>query len=146
MMLLYKQFFMLHSKNQFYRSKPKSYSPPPFLLCNWPPNMQPGPPMHCSQLWALLMVHPGRLSGWPFWHGGRAHLTCPSAAPLANAPPHRVGPLGATAHWGPGCKPRLRGGHQPGCGPQALQFKGGGLGAKQQGGVAKPVGRLSIMD
>ena len=90
--------------------------------------------MHCSQLWALLMVHPGRLSGWPFWHGGRAHLTCPSAAPLANAPPHRVGPLGATAHWGPGCRPRLGGGHQPGCGPQALQFKGGGLGAKQQGG------------
>ena len=90
--------------------------------------------MHCSQLWALLMVHLGRLSGWPFWHGGRAHLTCPSAAPLANAPPHRVGllgahPIGALAAslgWGVGT--------QPGCCPQALQFKGGGLGAKQQGG------------
>ena len=101
--------------------------------------------MHCSQLWALLMVHPGRLSGWPFWHGGRAHLTCPPAAPPANAQPHKVGPLGAKAHCGLGCRPRLGGGHAARLPPTGAAIQGWGPWGKTTGGkVAKPVGRLYL--
>ena len=65
-------------------------------------------PRASAQQPAVGLANCARASA-PFWHGGRAHPICPFAIPLANAPPYRVGPPGATAHWGFGCRLWLRG-------------------------------------
>ena len=53
-------------------------------------------------------------------------LPMPSPTGWARWAPQPIGALAAGPGWGVGT--------QPGCRPQALQFTGGGLGAKQQGG------------